>query len=121
MAVAVPSARTGEKVWVNHDTDLMDVTVASADGSGVIHATAHHLFWDATQKAWVEADRLRLGDRLRSDDGAIVTVQNTATVPGAASMWDLTITDDHDFYINTASATALVHNCPPREGRMTTA
>ena len=26
-------------------------------------------------------------------------------------MWDLTIPGDHDFYINTAAAPILVHNC----------
>jgi hypothetical protein len=27
-------------------------------------------------------------------------------------MWDLTITTDHDFYIDAASTAVLAHNCP---------
>jgi len=33
----------------------------------------------------------------------------------AADMWDLTITTTHDFYIATATATILVHNCGAAE------
>jgi len=35
-------------------------------------------------------------------------------------MWDLTVTGDHDFYVQAASSAVLVHNCPvgpvPRGG-----
>jgi hypothetical protein len=32
-------------------------------------------------------------------------------------MWDLTVTGDHDFYIDVAATGVLVHNCPaPRKG-----
>jgi hypothetical protein len=27
-------------------------------------------------------------------------------------MWDLTVRDDHDFYVQAASTAILVHNCP---------
>jgi HNH/ENDO VII superfamily nuclease with conserved GHE residues len=31
-------------------------------------------------------------------------------------MWDLTVTRDHDFYIQAATTTILVHNCGPGNG-----
>lgn len=106
--------RTVSKVWVNHDTDLMDVTVADASGkTSTIHATRHHLFWDVTQNKWVGAEDLPAGDRLQSDDGSTVTAVGQAIVPGAGDMWDLTVVGAHDFYIQVG-ATILVHNddCP---------
>jgi hypothetical protein len=106
------SAKTVQKLWVNHDTDLMDVTVTSHGTSSVIHATQHHLFWDELTKTCVEADRLHTGDALLSDNGMIVRVAATRVVPAAHDMWDLTVASDHDFYIVTASAAVLVHNCP---------
>lgn len=56
-------------MWINHDNDLMDVTVTSDGETSVIHSTQHHPFWDETQKKWVLADQLEKGDALLSSDG----------------------------------------------------
>ena len=32
-------------------------------------------------------------------------------------MWDLTVTSDHDFYIQAAATTILVHNCNGDDGQ----
>ena len=82
---------TVQAVMVNHDTDLMDVVVNTADGQGTINSTAHHLFWDLTTQKWTEADQLRIGDRLFTPDGQLATVARTVVVPGAEDMWDLTV------------------------------
>ncbi|GAA4174190.1 toxin C-terminal domain-containing protein [Gryllotalpicola koreensis] len=123
------SARTVQKIWVNHDDDLMDVNVKDAQGhASTVHATAKHLFWDQTKKAWTLANHLAPGDRLRTDDGTTATVASTHAVPGTADMWDLTVQGDHDFYVQltpevlagAGSAAILVHNCPVDPQRMTT-
>lgn len=106
------TAQTVTAVWVNHDTDLMDVSVTVGGKTSTIQATQHHLFWDATRHSWVEADQLVSGDALRTDDGTIATVAATVIVPGVGDMWDLTVADDHDFYVVTTTANILVHNCP---------
>lgn len=95
------SAQTVTTVWVNHDTDLMDVTIEAGGKTSTIQATQHHLFWIPAKNAWVEANRLAAGDQLRTDSGAVATVSDTvvatvastAVVAGAADMWDLTATD----------------------------
>jgi RHS repeat-associated protein len=111
-ATGKTSAQTVTKVWVNHDTDLMDVIIKAGGKTSVIHATQHHLFWDVTRHAWTDAQNLKPGDGLHTDNGGtIATVVSTTVVPGAADMWDLTIQTAHDFYIVAAAASVLVHNC----------
>jgi len=102
-------------LWVNHDDDLMDVIVKTANGTSTIKSTQHHLFWDLSTHAWVQADDLSAGATLKTPNGATATVVATTVVPGAADMWDLTVNNDHDFYVvvSAGSQTAvLVHNCP---------
>jgi hypothetical protein len=108
-------AETVDKVWVNHDTALMDVVVRTAAGTGTIDSTAHHLFWDLTTKAWTEADHLQAGDRLWTPDGQLAAVARLVPVPGSEDMWDLTVANDHDFYVVTVNTAILVHNCPAGE------
>jgi RHS repeat-associated protein len=115
-STGVTSAKTVDHVWIDHDDDLMDVTVTANGKSSVIHATQHHPFWDATRNAWVEADQLTPGDRFLGLSGASVTFASEVVVPGVADMWDLTVAGDHDFYIQVGDdTTVLVHNCPPSE------
>jgi Pretoxin HINT domain len=102
-------------LWVNHDDDLMNVTVKTAGGTSTIKSTQHHLFWDLSTHAWVEAGDLSAGTALQTPTGATATVVKTTVVLGSADMWDLTVNSDHDFYVvvSAGSQTAvLVHNCP---------
>jgi len=102
-------------LWLNHDTDLMDVTVKTASGTSTIKSTQHHLFWDLSTHAWVQAEDLSAGSSLQTPNGGTATVVATTVIPGAADMWDLTVNNDHDFYVvvSAGSQTAvLVHNCP---------
>jgi hypothetical protein len=89
-------------VWLDRDTDLMDVTVSVHGVTSTIHATQHHLFWDVTRHAWTEADRLLAGDQLTTGDGTIATVASTVVVAGFGDMWDLTVANTHDFYVTTS-------------------
>ncbi|WP_211841613.1 polymorphic toxin-type HINT domain-containing protein [Rudaeicoccus suwonensis] len=105
------TTKTIDAVWINHDTDLMNLAVRTQSGKQtVIHTTAHHPFWDNTTHAWTEVDFLHPGDELRSLNGQPVTVVEHTAVTGAANMWDLTIDNLHDFYIATATNAVLVHN-----------
>jgi hypothetical protein len=112
-------------VWVNHDTGLMDIPIWGSGATATIHATRKHLFWNDTRHAWIEADQLNAGDRLRTDNGATASVASTAVVPGVADMWDLTVQTTHDFYVTTTAANVVVHNCrelwkPTRDGSSAT-
>jgi hypothetical protein len=97
-------------VWVNHDSDLLDLTVHTNSGDTVVDTTQHHLFYDLTTHSWVQAEQLHPGDQLYTADGSLATVVGSQFVRGAADMWDLTVANDHDFYINVFDQDVLVHN-----------
>ena len=108
-------AKPVQKIWIDHDTDLLDLTVTDDHGAErVVHTTQHHPFWDVSTHTRVEAESLRVGEHLASSTAATVMVVAKTVVYGAAGMRDLTISDVHDFYITTGTTTAsiLVHNCP---------
>jgi hypothetical protein len=111
------SPETITAVEVNHDHDLYDLKVKTSGGISVIHATSNHLFWDPYLNQWVPAAKLKKGEHLKTANGTTATADGGST-PAIRDgwMWDLTIPGDgdHDFYVEVASASALVHNnaCP---------
>lgn len=125
--VLATNTRTGKTqsqvvtaVLLNHDTDLIDLDIT--DGSGhrsIVHTTAKHPIWDQTRDTWVQAAQLHTGDVLRGADGRGVRVLGLL-MPQVTSgdMWDLTVANDHDFYVTAGAAAILVHNCTgtPRPG-----
>lgn len=111
----LPEAVTA--VMVKRDTNKYDLTIRSGHRTANIDTTRNHLFWDVTRGRWVKAGALKHHDRLRTSNGAVATVVSGHTPEGSAGwMWDISVPggNDHDFYIDTAAATILVHNCSPR-------
>ena len=107
------TAETVAAVLVHHDTDRYDLRVQTAHNTTVIDTTRGHLFWDQAARRWVKAGSLKFGTHLLTASGrGKVTVLGGWTPRQAAGwMWDLTITGDHDFYVQAAaSAAVLVHN-----------
>jgi len=102
-------------VMVKRDTDRYNLTIR-ADGKGaVIGTTRNHLFWDVTTNKWTKAEALKQGDHLRTPRGVTAMVLGgKAPKDPVGWMWDISVPggNDHDFYIDTAIATVLVHNCP---------
>ncbi|MGW7002512.1 polymorphic toxin-type HINT domain-containing protein [Streptomyces sp. NPDC054933] len=103
--------------FVNHDDDLIDLTVHTGDHhSSVIHTTSRHPFWDDTLHAWVPAGRLKPGHNLEDATGHDVHVLAVSTRPGAADMYNLTVQQLHTYYVLAGSRPILVHNsCGPDE------
>ncbi|MBS2966452.1 AHH domain-containing protein, partial [Actinocrinis puniceicyclus] len=100
-------------VMVHHDTNLYDLKIDGKRGlTTTIHTTSNHAFWDETTHAWVEAAKLRNGDRLHTPDGDVATVVSGQPAPVTKGwMWDLTVPADHDFYVVAGRTAVLVHNC----------
>jgi hypothetical protein len=96
-----------------HDTNRYDLTVKTAHGTAVIDTTTTHLFWNPATKRWTKAVALGHGSYLHMRGGARAAVLGGyAPRSRTGWMWDLSVTADHDFYVNVAATTAvLVHNC----------
>jgi hypothetical protein len=58
----------------------------------------------------VRAETLRVGERVVRADGGTAVVVGLAVVPGAAAMWDLTVSQVHTFIVG--SGHYVVYNCP---------
>jgi hypothetical protein len=55
-------------------------------------------------KQWVTAAKLKKGEHLKAPNGQVVTADEGTTLKDHDGwMWDLTIQDDHDFYVEPAS------------------
>ena len=121
-----PQAKDVTAVLVHYDTDLYDLTVKSGGHTEVIHTTSSHLFWDPVTDKWVKASALRKGEHLRTPDGTSATaVGGSVPADHDGWMWDLTVQQDHDFYVLPAGdgtdgyyhvdvdgvTPVLVHNC----------
>ena len=116
--VASTSTRTGKTttrriaaVLVHDDTNRYNLRVKTIRGTAVIHTTRNHLFWDASLNKWVPAAKLRRGEALKTPSGRRAVAWG-GEVPANRYgwMWDLTITTDHDFYVQAATTDILVHN-----------
>ncbi|MFD7730990.1 polymorphic toxin-type HINT domain-containing protein [Kitasatospora phosalacinea] len=104
-------ARTVTATWINHDDDLVDLTVQTGDGTDqTVHTTSKHPFWDATTHTWTPAGELAPGDELTTNTGTHVQVEAVTPTPGAADRYNLTVTELHTYYVVAAGVPILVHN-----------
>ncbi len=103
--------RRVEKLWLNHDSGLTDVTVTDSYGqTSTLHTTAGHPFWDVTAGVWVTAGQLTVGDQLASSDGRHPRVSKVTAIEGTADRYNLTVDDLHTYYVVAGDTPLLVHN-----------
>jgi hypothetical protein len=90
------------------------VAPVKADGrTEIINTTSDHLFWNPAARKWVQASKLRKGERLKTADGKIAVADGGTTLTGRGDwMWDLTIpgNGDHDFYVLTGTGSDFPHS-----------
>jgi hypothetical protein len=124
------STQVVQQVFINHDTDLIDVTLAvhpatkqtksqqvavishgshapPATTTEVVHTTQKHPW--LTTKGWITAGQLHLGDQVQRLDGTTATVVGLKIIDGTAFMYDLTVSNVHTFAVGTSQF--VVHNC----------
>ncbi len=107
-AKAAPSENTtAATTKATADPGTVGVTATSASNE-TVHTTANHP-WLSADHGWVLAGQLKLGEPVRLLDGRTAIVVATVVVPGAADMWDLTVSNVHDFAVG--SGMFVVHNC----------
>ena len=88
--------------------------------SGVVTATDAHPFWSATEHRWIDAARLRVGDRLGDGTGGSLRVLERRDYRQTRTVYNLTVADLHTYTVSAAGARVLVHNaeegCPRYSG-----
>jgi RHS repeat-associated protein len=141
------STQTVQHVWINHDTDLIDLTLhtdtpahptqdlrktravlageplgrappqqqqqtsSTSQSQGrdeVVHTNAKHP-WLTAERGWVTAGQLTMGMHVVREDGTTAVVARKRVVPGAAAMWNLTVSTFHTFAVGAGQY--VVHNC----------
>ncbi len=88
------------------------MAVGLSDGSSLKVTTNHPFYVDSGpglgHAQWVQAGDLRVGERLRTEDGKDVAVVALRDHMGDAHVYTLTVAHDHTFFVGTARI--LVHN-----------
>ncbi|MEV7365473.1 polymorphic toxin-type HINT domain-containing protein [Streptomyces sp. NPDC091299] len=103
--------RAVQHVWINHDRDLIDVTIHDQDGrTAVLHTTSNHPFWDDTAHTWISAGKLHPGDALNTSANGHAYVATTQPTVGTAERWNLTVEQLHTYYVLAGTTPVLVHN-----------
>jgi Pretoxin HINT domain len=104
--------QTVTAVMEKHDTNRYNLTIRSGPHTAIINTTRNHLFWDTSLNKFLPASNLKPGTHLKTPDGqAAIVVGSSTPAVHDGWMWDLTVQDDHDFYIDIATTAVLVHNC----------
>jgi hypothetical protein len=85
-----------------------------AAATGVIIAAEGHPFWIDAKYQWLKADQLKPGMWLRTSAGTHVQITAIKTwTQHSQRAHNLTVDNDHTYYVLAGSTPALVHNCGP--------
>lgn len=106
-----------QKVWRNHDNDLVDVTLVATvkDAHGkttqkqeVIHTNEKHPFL-TKEKGFIPVSQLKPGMHVLEAGGSYGMVTKLVVVSGAEWMYNLTVAQDHTYAVGLDRW--IVHNC----------
>jgi RHS repeat-associated protein len=132
------TAQTVDQVFVNHDSDRLDVTLeatakttakeraaresdspAETNSTETIHTTSNHP-WLTADRGWVDAGALQVGESVQLANGSVAQVDALQSVPGVGTMYDFSLEHVHTFAVG--GGLYVVHNCggpaPSRPGRL---
>ncbi|MFD3776359.1 ricin-type beta-trefoil lectin domain protein [Streptomyces sp. NPDC058612] len=97
--------------------DLVEITITADDGTPTepITATDGHPFWVADLARWVDATDLEPGQWLQTENGTRVQVAAVKRWESPqTTVYNLTVTDLHTYYVLVGTTAVLVHNCNGR-------
>ncbi|HWG99191.1 MAG TPA: polymorphic toxin-type HINT domain-containing protein [Pilimelia sp.] len=93
------------------DKQLVTIGIDSGRGQSVeVTATTGHPFWVVSRQAWVLAEDLRVGDRLRDAAGRPVRVTSVRHWSDTTRVHNLTVDVLHTYYVLAGDTPVLVHN-----------
>ncbi|WP_207944890.1 polymorphic toxin-type HINT domain-containing protein [Actinomadura rubrisoli] len=102
----------------NGTKNLVQITV-DTDGpqghqTGMVIATDNHPFWVGDQQRWMNAGELKPGMWLRTSAGTHIQITAIRAGVQERHVHNLTVNEDHTYYVLAGSAPVLVHNCDLR-------
>ena len=107
-----------QHVWINHDNDLVDLTLTTITPTGhgkaatktseTIHTNKKHPFL-TEEKGFLPVGQITLGMHMLRADGTYGVVTGWKVVPGTKTMYNLEVAQDHTFTVG--SGQWVVHNC----------
>jgi len=103
--------RVDSVIVTTSDHDLVDLSVATEKGTGIVTTTRHHRIWDATAQRWTEASKLQVGHHIQSVGGKTYPVAAVRLYSYARTTYDLTVDRIHTYYVRAGDTSVLVHNC----------
>ncbi|MBA2680166.1 MAG: hypothetical protein H0U76_17440 [Ktedonobacteraceae bacterium] len=106
-------------VWVHSDNDLIDLTITTTTIKGqhgtptpttseVVHTNQKHPFL-TIEKGFLPVGQIAVGMHVRRADGKIGVITGWKVVPGAKTMYNLEVAQDHTFTVGDGQW--VVHNC----------
>ncbi|WP_037571481.1 polymorphic toxin-type HINT domain-containing protein [Phaeacidiphilus oryzae] len=103
--------RAVEHVWINHDHDLLNLTLKTGQGHiATLKTTANHPFYDQTAHTWIAAGKLTPGHHLATTAGHAASVLAVTSTRGTADRDNLTVQQLHTYYVVAGGTPILVHN-----------
>ncbi|MEU6122594.1 polymorphic toxin-type HINT domain-containing protein [Streptomyces sp. NPDC047123] len=97
-------------IVTDNDKKFTNITIGTPGGIEKLTATHEHPFWSVDKRDWVEAERLKPGMRLRTNDGRTVLVRKTRTYRDRERTYNLTVAGLHTYYVLAGATPVLVHN-----------
>ena len=103
-------------VWINHDSDLVDLTITTTTQgqhgkatkpSEVIHTNQKHPFLTLEQ-GFLPVGKIKLGMHVLRADGSVGVITGWKVVPGTKMMYNLEVAQDHTFMVGAGQW--VVHN-----------
>ncbi|MET9436671.1 polymorphic toxin-type HINT domain-containing protein [Streptomyces sp. NPDC006551] len=95
-------------------TVTIDTDGKAGSKTALVTATDGHPFWVPELGEWIDATDLRAGEWLQTGTGTYVQVTAVQRwTAQAATVHNLTVSDLHTYYVQSAGTAVLVHNCGP--------
>ncbi|MFF0553406.1 polymorphic toxin-type HINT domain-containing protein [Streptomyces sp. NPDC004311] len=98
-------------IYTEDDKTYVDLSIQTPDGIKTITTTGHHPFWSESDQAWKNAQDLKPGTTLRTDQGTPTAVSAVRVYEAFNKTYNLTVADLHTYYVLAGATPVLVHNC----------
>ncbi|NDZ80398.1 virulence factor [Streptomyces sp. SID10853] len=85
------------------------VQVSTVDHGSITTTPGHRVY--VTGRGWVQASDLQTGDGMLTPSGTTAFVADVRAVSAPQTVYDLTVSNLHTFYVLAGSTPVLVHNC----------